>query len=85
VPISTAAGAGGPAPGLYAADWKSHNLLFAPSPPFAGLKGAVLTGTERRGYLYTVQATGASFRLSQVSTNLRAPDYNFESAAIIGG
>lgn len=85
-PIIAGSGAStGAKPGLYFADWKSHNVLSAPVAPFAAHQGAVLVGTERRGLIYLVEPAGSNFHISQLQTNLRAPDYNMEGAKYVSG
>jgi hypothetical protein len=75
---------GGVAPGLYMADWESHNVFYASARGLQPYAGSVFLATERHGYMYVLRFTGKSYRLLPLSTNLTAPNYNMEGAVYIG-
>ena len=78
-------GTGAVAPGLYVADWRSHDVLVVPAATLRPFAGSVIVGTERRGLIYLVQPQGAAYRLWTLVTNLHGPDYNLEGARYIAG
>ncbi|HXT34297.1 MAG TPA: hypothetical protein VN837_01860 [Chloroflexota bacterium] len=76
---------GAAAPGLYVADWYSHNVLFIPASSLAPYAGDLLLTTERRGQFFVLRpSTNGAYHLVILATNLHQPDYNFEGAAYIG-
>jgi hypothetical protein len=75
-------GTGAVAPGLYVVDWLGRNVLFAPAAALRPLAGSVIVGTERRGFIYLVQARGADYRLWTLVTNLHTPDYILEGRMV---
>ena len=78
--------AGVVSPGLYIADWYSHNVLFIPGAELKPYAAALFVATERRGQLYVVlPAVAGDYRLSSLATDLHQPDYNFEGAVYVGG
>jgi hypothetical protein len=76
---------GGAAPGLYLADWESHDIFYAPAGDLQPFAGTIFLATERHGYMYVLRSTGKSYRLLRLSTNLHAPNYNMEGAVYISG
>jgi hypothetical protein len=80
IPMAIPAAQATPTPGLYLADWASHDVLFAPAAQFTALAGALVAGTERHALLYLVRQHGAGYQASLLPTNLHAPNYNLEGA-----
>ena len=76
---------GAAAPGLYIADWYSHNVLFIPASSLAPYAGDLLLTTERRGQFFVLSpSSNGAYHLASLATNLHQPDYNFEGAVYIG-
>jgi hypothetical protein len=75
----------GVAPGLYMADYESHNVFYAPGNGLAQYTGDLFLATERRGFMYVLQAQGNGYHLQPLTTNLKAPNYNMEGVAYISG
>lgn len=72
-------------PGLYLADWLSHNVLFAPAADFRPFAGDLFVAAERRNHLYVLRPQGAGYSLIPLRTNLHLPDSNYEGACFVTG
>jgi hypothetical protein len=74
---------GGPAAGIYLADWLTHDVFFAGAGQLSAMAGDVLVGTERHALLYLVRPSGAGYSVAPIATNLHANDYNLEGGAYL--
>lgn len=72
-------------PGMYIADWYSHNVLFISAAELQPYMGDLFIGTERRGQLSIVKPSASGhYQAISLSTDLHQPDYNFEGAVYVG-
>jgi hypothetical protein len=77
--------ANGVAPGLYMADWASHNVFYAPSNGLKPYAGDLFLSTERHALMYILLPQSTGYHLQPLTTNLRATDYNMEGVSYISG
>jgi hypothetical protein len=83
IPAATSGTSQAVKPGLYLADWLSHDVFFAPAAEFRPFAGDLFVGTERRNQLYVLRPQGSDYSLMPLQTSLRAPDSNYEGAEFV--
>jgi hypothetical protein len=87
-PIVSAPSASGMAtstvrPGLYLADWLSHDVFFTPAAALRAYAGDLLVSTELGNQLYVLRPQGSHYSLTLLATNLQKSKSNYEGACFV--